>query len=51
MKRVKLVITISSENQGANPNDAAAEKPEDIERRLVSPVQILQHQHCRRHAC
>lgn len=51
MKRVELVITISSENQGAHPNDAAAEKPEDIERRLVSPVQILEHQHCRRHAC
>jgi hypothetical protein len=47
MGAAKLVVAISGHHQGTKPINATAKQPQDIERRLVRPVQILKHQHRR----
>ena len=42
---VELVVAIAHDEHGAHPLESACDEPEDVERRLVGPVDVLQEQH------
>ncbi len=44
LRAVELVVAVGDEHQGTEPLDTAADQPQDIERRLIGPVDILEHQ-------
>jgi hypothetical protein len=45
--RLQLVVAKRGQHERSRPLDAAAEQAKDVERRLVGPVQVFQHQHAR----
>jgi hypothetical protein len=47
VRRVELVVAKRREHERAGSFDATAEQAEDVEGRLVGPVEVLQHEHGR----
>ena len=43
MTRVELLLAIADGEHGADRLDAASDESEDVERRLVGPVDVLDH--------
>jgi hypothetical protein len=48
MRVIELIIAIAAEQQRLNSLHATRNEPDNVERRLVGPVQILEDQHRRR---
>jgi hypothetical protein len=48
MRRVDLVVTVGRDCERAHRLDAAAQQAEDVEGRLVGPMDVLQHEHAGR---
>ena len=44
MGPVELVVAVGGDDQHRNRLDSAREEPEDVERRLVRPVDVLEHE-------
>jgi hypothetical protein len=45
MSPVELVFAVGGEDERGHRADTSREDPEDVERRLVGPVQVLEHEH------
>jgi hypothetical protein len=44
MRPVELVVPVGGDDQGRNPLHSAGEQPQHVERGLVRPVHILEHE-------
>ena len=47
MRRVELIVAVAGDDEGWHRLHPAGEQPEDVERRLVRPVQVLEDEDCR----
>jgi hypothetical protein len=47
VRRMQLVVAKRRDHESARPFDATPEQAEDVERRLVGPVEVFQHEHGR----
>jgi hypothetical protein len=47
MTRIDFIVPIGDQDERARHSDATPEQAQEIERRLVRPVHVLQHQHRR----
>ena len=47
----KLIVAEGRQHQGANRIDPTTKQSKDIERRLIGPMQILEHEHRRPTSC
>ena len=50
VRSVEFIVAIAGEHQRGSRRDPGADQRQDVDRGLVGPVQILQHQHRRRPA-
>ena len=44
MRAIELVVAVAGEHERGNGLDLAREQPQHVERRLVGPVEVLEHE-------